>query len=248
MCGCFSGRATIIRKSKALDEPDSSVPELSLEPPEEVQVHKAPPTETSLEPGPAEPDQDPSEPQNPVNPEPSVSTITAADTEGNQNPKEVQDPEVDSASDHKTRSPAGMEEVQLTSEGPAENQDLHSLSGIEESEFEEISTTEVRRAEEEDCKEPGPGPGGPSDSLQISSTGKVTPEHHPESIPGPVVPVNPVNPACVLKTPELSDLLCGPVPEPTWVSVDDDDDVTFRLQTDQSEHLFICREHEKKTN
>ncbi|XP_013879331.1 inverted formin-2 [Austrofundulus limnaeus] len=285
------GRASIIRKSKAVDEPDSSVPELSLKPPEEVQVHKAPPTETSSEPGPAEsnqdpsepqnepdsslpelsltppeevqahkapptetspepgpaePDQDPSEPQNP--PEPSVPTVTAADTEENQSPKEVQDPEEDSHSDTKTRRDAGMEEVQLSSEGPAENQDSHNLSGIEESEFEEISTAEVRRDEEEEnSEEPDSDPDGPSDSPQISPAGKVPPDHHPESIPGPVVLVSP---ACVLKTPELSDLLRGPVPDPTWVSVnddDDDDDVTFLLQTDQSERLFIYRDPERRT-
>lgn len=239
-CVCFSGRPTIIQKSKALNEPDPSVPERSLEPPGEVHIHKAPPTEASLEPGPAEADQDPSGPQNP--PEPSVSTVTAAGTEGNQNPKEVQDTEVDSASDNKTQGPTGVEEVLLSSEGPAENQDFHSLSGIEESEFEEISTTEARGAEGENSEEPCSDPDEPSDSSHISSTGKVTPEHHPESIPGPVVPVNP---AWDLKTPEFSDLLCGPVPEPAWVSVDDD--VIFLLQTDQSECLFICRDHGRKT-
>ncbi|XP_017282965.1 inverted formin-2 isoform X2 [Kryptolebias marmoratus] len=158
------GRPTIIRRSEAVDEPDSSAPGPPPESSEGVQVPKAPPTETSPEPGPAEPERVLSDTQN--LPEPSASTDTAAGPEENQSPKGVQDLEVDSGFSIKTRSPAGKEEVRLSSEGPAENKDLNGSSGIEDSEFEEITTTEVRRAKDPDC-----GSDGSSGSPKISSTG-----------------------------------------------------------------------------
>ncbi|XP_037541602.1 inverted formin-2 [Nematolebias whitei] len=170
------GNPTVMQRSKAVDEPDSSLPGQSPEFSEGVQVPKAPSTESSPEPGPAEPDQEASETQNLA--EPSASSVTAADTEKNQSPNGIQNPKVDSAG-IKTRSPARQEEVQLSSEDPAENKDLNCLSGVEESDFEEITTTEVQEAEETSSKGPSSGPGSgpgsglavPSDSPKISSAG-----------------------------------------------------------------------------
>lgn len=159
-----------------MDEPDSSLPEQSPEFSEGVQVLKAPPIETSPEPGPAEPDQEASETQNLT--EPSTSSVSVTDTEKNQSPNGIQNSKLDSAGT-KTRSPSGQEEVQLSSEDPAENKDLNCLSGVEESDFEEITTTEVQKAEETSSKGPGSGPSSgpgsglavPSDSPKISSAG-----------------------------------------------------------------------------
>ncbi|XP_072218702.1 inverted formin-2-like isoform X2 [Leuresthes tenuis] len=148
----------LIRRSQAVDTPDSAASSQSQKPPETVQISTEPPPNTRPEPGSAKPDRAPSETQNPC----KTSTSSAADTEVEQS-----QPGAGSGSDPETTAPAGPEEARLSSEDP-ENIDFHSLSGTEESEFEEISSLEVRRTKQNDANS---GPDRASNTSRISSDG-----------------------------------------------------------------------------
>ncbi|XP_037607502.1 inverted formin-2-like [Sebastes umbrosus] len=132
-----------IQRSSAVDESDlsfSSQSEKLAKPPGAAQNPSDPQAETRPEPESAETDEGPPETQNPS--EPSTPTAAAADTEPDQIRTIVQDSEEDSVCpepETRCRSPAGDEEDQLRPEESGEHK--------EESEFEEITSFEVRTTE-----------------------------------------------------------------------------------------------------
>lgn len=149
-----------------MDEPDSSVSSQSDKPSELTETVRIPidPPETRPEPGSAKTDGGHPETQTPS--EPSTST-DAADTEGDQSQTEVQRSEVGLGPDPETRDrgPAGEEEVQLKPEESGENQ----VNRNEESEFEEITSSEARTTKHND----DPDSKEPAKKSRISPAGKV---------------------------------------------------------------------------
>nr|XP_046229570.1 inverted formin-2-like isoform X3 [Scatophagus argus] len=142
----------IIQRSLAVDQPDSSVSsqsEKSAEPPETNNIPTDLPAETRPEQGSAK--TSPSEIQN--LPEPSISA-TPADTERDQSQTRVQVSEVESGPDPKTRNRRS-----------------------EESEFEEITSIEVRTAEHKD-DDPDSGPNKPAEKSRMSPAGAAAGSKH----------------------------------------------------------------------
>lgn len=95
-------------------------------------------------------------------------------TRGSAGQDEVLDSELDSGFDARTRCSAGQDRVQLSSEEPDEN--FHSLSRGEESEFEVISSIEVARSKQSGAEDPDPGPStdGTSMTSRMASAGRGT--------------------------------------------------------------------------
>lgn len=145
-----------------MDESDSSVSSQSekpADPSETVQLPTDPIAETRPEPGSAESDGGPPETQNPSQP----STSTAADNEVDQSQTRVQDSGPDP--DTRDRGPAG-EEVQLRPEESGEKK----VNWNEESEFEEIISSEARRTEHNN--DPDSGPSEPAKRSRTGPPGK----------------------------------------------------------------------------
>ncbi|XP_049446283.1 inverted formin-2-like isoform X1 [Epinephelus fuscoguttatus] len=132
-----------LQRSAAVDESNTTVSSQSekpAEPAETVQTPSDPPATSRPEPGSAETDRSPSENQNPSEPSTSAAAAAAADTEQDPIRTRLQDSEVNSCGpDPKTRdrSPTGEKEVQLRPEESGEHK--------EESDFEEVTSSEVRR-------------------------------------------------------------------------------------------------------